>query len=58
MVGDGINDLCALQTADIAILTEQQPGDRPKELYTAAHHVVTHVGDVVAIVKNLIAAGA
>jgi len=29
MVGDGINDLCAMRNADIAILTVQQPGDRP-----------------------------
>jgi len=55
MVGDGINDLCAMQTADVAILTEQQPGDRPQELYAAAHHVVTRVMDVVGIVRDLIA---
>ncbi|HOX34582.1 MAG TPA: HAD-IC family P-type ATPase [Methanoregulaceae archaeon] len=53
MVGDGINDLCALQEADVSILTEQQPGDRPAELYAAADCVVKHVGDVVAIVRDL-----
>lgn len=56
MVGDGINDLCAMQVADVAILTEQQHGSRPEELYRAAHHVVRHVNDVVMIVKNLLAA--
>jgi len=56
MVGDGINDLCALRNADIAILTVQQPGDRPEELYTEADYVVKSVGEVVTIVRDLIAA--
>jgi Cu+-exporting ATPase len=56
MVGDGINDLCALRNADIAILTVQQPGDRPEELYTEADYVVKNVGEVVTIVQDLIAA--
>ena len=54
MVGDGINDLCAMKRADVAILSEQQPGDKPVELYQAAHHVVNNVRDVVEIVKNLV----
>jgi len=53
MVGDGINDLCAMQAADYAILTEQQPGTRPAELYETAHQVIRHVGEVVPIVKKL-----
>jgi len=56
MVGDGINDLSAMRNADIAILTLQQPGDRPKDLYKEADYVVKSVGDVVAIVQDLIAA--
>jgi Cu+-exporting ATPase len=56
MVGDGINDLCAMRNADIAILTVQQPGDRPEELYKEADYVVKNVGDVVTIVQDLIAA--
>jgi Cu+-exporting ATPase len=53
MVGDGINDLCAMQKANLAILTEEQPGDKPGELYKAAHHVVKNVREVVEIVKTL-----
>ncbi|HON80672.1 MAG TPA: HAD family hydrolase [Methanoregulaceae archaeon] len=56
MVGDGINDLCAMKRADVAILTEQQSGDKPEELYTAAHYIVKNVRDVVEIVKNLVRA--
>jgi Cu+-exporting ATPase len=55
MVGDGINDLCAMRNADIAILTVQQPGDRPEELYKEADYVVKSVGEVVTIVQDLTA---
>ena len=57
MVGDGINDLCAMQSADIAVLTIQQAGDRPEELYKAADHVVKNVSEVLTIVADLLAAG-
>ncbi len=53
MVGDGINDLCAMKKADLAILTEEQPGDKPGELYQAAHYVVKNVREVVEIVEKL-----
>jgi Cu+-exporting ATPase len=43
MVGDGINDLFALRNADIAILTVEQPGERPEELYKAADYVVKNL---------------
>ncbi|OPX63152.1 MULTISPECIES: HAD family hydrolase [unclassified Methanoregula] len=56
MVGDGINDLCAMRNADIAILTVQQPGDRPEDLYKEADHVVSSVGEVVTIVEDLLRA--
>jgi soluble P-type ATPase len=56
MVGDGINDLCAMRNADVAILTVQQPGDRPEELYKEADYVVKSVGEVVTIVQDLISA--
>jgi soluble P-type ATPase len=54
MVGDGINDLCAMRSADIAILTIQQAGDRPEELYAAADYVVKDVGAVLPIVQELL----
>jgi soluble P-type ATPase len=54
MVGDGINDLCAMKNADIAILTIQQPGERPEDLFKEADYVVKNVKEVVTIVKNLL----
>ena len=53
MVGDSINDLLAMKKADIAILTEEQSGGKPAELYRTASYVVNNVREVVAIVKNL-----
>jgi soluble P-type ATPase len=55
MVGDGINDLSAMRESDCAILTEQQPGDRPAELYGTANHVIKHVDEVIAIVREFLA---
>ena len=54
MVGDGINDLCAMQKADISILTIQQPADRPEELYKTADYVVKNVSEVVTIVQKIL----
>jgi Cu+-exporting ATPase len=54
MVGDGINDLCAMRNADIAVLTIQQAGDRPEELYKEADHVVKNVSEVIPIVADLL----
>jgi soluble P-type ATPase len=54
MVGDGINDLCAMRIADIAVLTIQQAGDRPEELYKEADHVVKNVSEVIPIVADLL----
>ncbi|MCQ8894001.1 MAG: HAD family hydrolase [Methanolinea sp.] len=53
MVGDGINDLCAMKSADVAILSEEQSGEKHPELYEAADHVVKSVREVVAIVRGL-----
>jgi soluble P-type ATPase len=53
MVGDSINDLCAMKMADIAILTEEQAGGKPEELYKSANFVVQSVKEVVEIVRKL-----
>jgi Cu+-exporting ATPase len=55
MVGDGINDLCAMQNADVAVLTVQQAGDRPEALYKEADHIVKNVSEVIPIVQGLLA---
>ena len=44
-----------MQNADIAILTIQQAGDRPEELYKEADYVVKNVSEVVTIVQMLLA---
>ncbi|WP_292425291.1 HAD family hydrolase [Methanoregula sp.] len=54
MIGDGINDLGAFKKADTAILTVQQAGDRPEELFRAADYVISHVGDVLPIIQALL----
>lgn len=54
MIGDGINDLGAFRAADTAILTVQQAGDRPEELFRAADYVVDRVGDVLPIIRPLL----
>ena len=53
MIGDGINDICAFKKADTAILTVQQAGERPEELFKAADYVVSQVGEVLPIIKSL-----
>jgi soluble P-type ATPase len=52
MVGDGINDLQALEAADMGILTVQQEDPRPQVLYDAADAVVCDIRDVGQAIKE------
>ncbi|MCP1714338.1 Cu+-exporting ATPase [Methanocalculus alkaliphilus] len=53
MVGDGINDLRAMRESDIAILSEQQPGERIEALFNTADYVITEVCEVIGIVEGI-----
>jgi Cu+-exporting ATPase len=52
MVGDGINDLQALEAADLGILTVQQEDPRPQALYDTADAVVCDIRDVERTIKE------
>jgi Cu+-exporting ATPase len=54
MVGDSINDLLAMRSADIAVLTEQQCPQKHEELINAADHRITDVRDVLGIIRPLL----
>ncbi|MDD1720046.1 MAG: HAD family hydrolase [Methanoregulaceae archaeon] len=53
MVGDSINDLCAMRAADVSILSLEQGGERPEELSIASDFVIRDVREVAGIVKEL-----
>lgn len=54
MVGDSINDLLAMRSADIAVLTEQQCSQKPDELIEAVDHRIHDVRDVLGIIRPLL----
>lgn len=55
MVGDAINDLKAMKTADVSILSLQQQADRkPDILRRNADYIIHHVSEVVDIVSGLV----
>lgn len=53
MVGDSINDLRAMRTADIAVLTDQQCDRKPSELIKAADYRIRDVREVPGIVRQV-----
>ena len=53
MVGDGINDIEAMKTADVSVLTTQQKGKKPEILYKTADYTINDIRDVVKIAENL-----
>ena len=53
MTGDGINDLSAFRTADVAVLTLQQEGERPRVLSDAADYIIKDIRDIVGIIDEL-----
>lgn len=54
MVGDSINDLLAMRSADIAVLTEQQCPQKHEDLIAAVDHRIHDVRDVLGIIRPLL----
>jgi soluble P-type ATPase len=52
MVGDGVNDYLALQAADTGILSLQQEGMRPDELFEASDMAVDDILEVESVVEE------
>lgn len=51
MIGDGLNDLRAMQAADVGILTIQQDSHPPQSLFSAADRVIEDIADLPGLVE-------
>ena len=49
MVGNSVNDIFALEKADVGVLTEQQKENNPKKLYDAADVVIGNIKEVLDV---------
>lgn len=52
MVGDGLNDIFALQTADLGVLTVQQDTRPAKELLSAADEIILDIRELPGVVRR------
>lgn len=49
MVGNSVNDMLALEEADVGVLTEQQKENNPPKLYESADVVINNIKEVLKI---------
>ncbi len=49
MVGNSVNDILALQEADIGVLSEQQKENNPKKLYESVDVVINNIKEVLDV---------
>jgi Cu+-exporting ATPase len=49
MVGNSVNDIFALEEADIGVLTEQQKENNPEKLYDAADVVISNITELLDV---------
>jgi len=52
MVGDGLNDIYALQSADLGVLTVQQDTHPAKELLSSANEIIKDIRELPAVVRR------
>ena len=49
MVGNSVNDILALEEADIGVLTEQQKENNPEKLYDVANVVIDNIKEILDV---------